>query len=59
VWGFFVATGVVTGLVSLPTDGLKQDSIPVELEEGLLRARKSTNVHGIRGVDDSRSIRTK
>jgi hypothetical protein len=40
-----------TRLVSLPTDGLKQNSIPVEFEEGLLPARKSTCVHGIRGVD--------
>jgi hypothetical protein len=35
----------------LSADGLKQDGIPVEFEESLLPGRKSTYVHGIRGVD--------
>ena len=38
-------------LFVLSANGLKQDGIPVKIEERLLPARKSTYVHGIRGVD--------
>jgi hypothetical protein len=39
-----------TKLVSLPTDGLKQDGIPVKFQERFLPAGKSPHVHGFGGL---------